>query len=150
MNVINKIKNMGNIPKENRTYIDFENNVKSHHIYEKIASEKAALFFKTSLKSFNDTKDYDILLENGIKLEVKYLGTFSNYETINIECFRNEPSGILTSKSDYYIISNGKIYYLIKTSELSKICEFCEIKKLKYSFCFIIPKALFIASSLII
>ena len=34
MNVINKINKMGIIPKENRTYIDFENNVKSHHIYE--------------------------------------------------------------------------------------------------------------------
>ena len=150
MNVINKIKNMGNIPKENRTYIDFENNVKSHHIYEVIASEKASLFFKTSLKSFNDTKDYDILLENGIKLEVKYLGTFDSYETINIECFRNEPSGILTSKSDYYILTNGKIYYLIKTSKLLEICETSEIKKLKYSFCFIFPKALFIDLSLII
>ena len=150
MNVINRIKKMGIIPKENRTYIDFKNNVKYRHIYEKIASEKAALFFKTSLKLFNDSKDYDILLENGIKLEVKYLGTFSNYETINIECYRNIPSGISTTESDYYIISNGKIYYLIKTSELLKICEFCEIKKLKYSFCYMIPKALFIASSLII
>ena len=108
MNVINRIKKMGIIPKENRTYIDFENNVKSHHIYEVIASKKASLFFKTSLKSFNDTKDYDILLENGIKLEVKYLGTFSNYETINIECYRNIPSGISTTESEYYIITNGK------------------------------------------
>ena len=108
MNVINKIKNMGNIPKENRTYIDFKNNVKSHHIYEKIASEKASLFFNTTHKSFNDTKDYDILLENNIKIEVKFLSTFDSYETIDIECFRNEPSGILTTQSDYYIITNGK------------------------------------------
>ena len=42
------------------------------------------------------------------------------------------------------------IYYLIKTDELLKICEICEIKKLKYSFCYIIPKKLFIASSLVI
>ena len=34
MNVINKIKNMGHIPKENRSYIDFENNVESYHKYE--------------------------------------------------------------------------------------------------------------------
>ena len=141
---------MSNISKENRTYIDFENNVKSHHIYEKIASEKEALFFKTSLKSFNDTKDYDILLENGIKLEVKYLGTFDSYETINIECYRNIPSGISTTESDYYILTNGEVYYLIKTNELLKICEVSEIKKLKYSFCYMIPKALFIASSLVI
>ena len=59
MNVINKINKMGIIPKENRTYIDFKNNVKYHHIYEKIASEKASLFFNTPIKSFNDTKDYN-------------------------------------------------------------------------------------------
>ena len=150
MNVINKIKNMGHIPKENRTYIDFENNVKSYHKYEFLSSKKAELYFKTTLKSFNETKDYDFLLENCLKIEVKYLGTFDEYDTVNIECFRNEPSGILTTKSDYYIITNSVIYYLIKTDELLKICEICEIKKLKYSFCYIIPKKLFIASSLVI
>jgi len=147
---MNVIKNMGHIPKENRTYDKFINNVKSHHIYEVISSKKAELYFKTTLKSFNETKDYDILLENDIKIEVKFIGTFHEYDTVNIECFRNEPSGILTTKSDYYIITNSDIYYLIKTDELLKICEFCEIKKLKYSFCYIIPKKLFIASSLVI
>jgi hypothetical protein len=150
MNVINKIKNMGHIPKENRKFDDFINNVKSHHIYEVISSKKAELYFKTSIKSFNETKDYDILLENGFKIEVKFIGTFDEYDTVNIECFRNEPSGILTTKSDYYIITNSVIYYLIKTDELLKICEICEIKKLKYSFCYMIPKTLFIASSLVI
>jgi len=38
MNVINKIKNMGHIPKENRTHDKLINNVKSHHIYEVISS----------------------------------------------------------------------------------------------------------------
>jgi hypothetical protein len=150
MNVINKIKNMGYIPKENRTYDKFINNVKSHHKYEILSSKKAELYFKTTLKSFNETKDYDILLQNGFKIEVKFIGTFDEYDTVNIECFRNEPSGILTTQSDYYIVTNGKIYYLIKTDELLKICEICEIKKLKYSFCYIIPKTLFIASSLVI
>ena len=150
MNIINKIKNMGHIPKENRKFDDFINNVKSHHIYEVISSKKAELYFKSCLKSFNETKDYDILLDNDIKIEVKFIGTFNKYDTVNIECFRNEPSGILTTKSDYYIITNSDIYYLIKTDELLKICEFCEIKKLKYSFCYMIPKSLFIASSLVI
>jgi len=150
MNVINKIKNMGHIPKENRTYDEFIKNVESHHKYEVLAQEKLSSFFKTSLKSYNNTKDYDILLENNLKFEVKFIGTFDEYDTINIECFRNEPSGILTTKSDYYIITNSMIYYLIKTDELLKICEICEIKKLKYSFCYIIPKTLFIASSLVI
>jgi len=150
MNVINKIKNMGYIPKENRTYDKFINNVKSHHIYEVISSKKAELYFKTTLKSFNETKDYDFLLENNLKFEVKFIGTFDKYDTVNIECFRNEPSGILTTKSDYYIVTNGKIYYLIKTDELIKLCQNSEIKKLKYSFCYMIPKTLFIASSLVI
>ena len=123
MNVINKIKNMGRIPNENRTYIDFENNVKSYHKYEFLSSKKAELYFKSSLKSFNETKDYDILLENCLKFEVKFIGTFDEYDTVNIECFRNEPSGILTTESDYYIVTNGKIYYLIKTDELLKLCE---------------------------
>ena len=111
---------------------------------------KAELYFKTTLKSFNETKDYDILLQNGFKIEVKFIGTFDEYDTVNIECFRNEPSGILTTKSDYYIVTNGKIYYLIKTDELIKLCQNSEIKKLKYSFCYIIPKKIFIASSLVI
>jgi len=150
MNVINKIKNMGYIPKENRTYDEFIKNVESHHKYEILAQEKLSSFFKTSIKSYNNTKDYDILLENNLKFEVKFIGTFDKYDTVNIECFRNAPSGILTTKSDYYIITNSDIYYLIKTDELLKICEFCEIKKLKYSFCYIIPKKLFIASSPVI
>jgi hypothetical protein len=150
MNVINKIKNMGRIPNENRTYIDFENNVKSYHKYEFLSSKKAELYFKTTLKSFNETKDYDFLLENCLKIEVKYLGTFDEYDTVNIECFRNEPSGILTTKSDYYIITNSVIYYLNKTDELIKLCENSEIKKLKYLFCYMIPKTLFSASSLVI
>ena len=141
---------MGRIPKENRTFIDLQNNVESYHKYELLSFKRAELYFKTSIKSFNETKDYDILLQNGFKIEVKFIGTFDEYDTVNIECFRNEPSGILTTKSDYYIITNAKIYYLIKTDELLKICEFCEIKKLKYSFCYIIPKKLFIASSLVI
>jgi hypothetical protein len=136
MNVINKIKNMGHIPNENRTYDEFIKNVESHHKYEILSSkkEKAEFYFKSCLKSFNETKDYDILLQNDIKIEVKFIGTFDEYDTVNIECFRNEPSGILTTKSDYYIITNGKIYYLIKNFKNS------EIKKLKYSFCYIIPK----------
>ena len=150
MNVINKIKNMGHIPKENRTFDEFIKNVESHHKYEILAQEKLSSFFKTSIKSYNNTKDYDILLENNLKFEVKFIGTFDKYDTVNIECFRNEPSGILTTKSDYYIITNAKIYYLIKTDELLKLCEICEIKKLKYSFCYIIPKKIFIASSLVI
>jgi len=150
MNVINKIKNMGHIPNENRTYDEFIKNVESHHKYEILAQEKLSSFFKTSIKSYNNTKDYDILLENNLKFEVKFIGTFDKYDTVNIECFRNEPSGILTTKSDYYIITNSVIYYLIKTDKLLKICEICEIKKLKYSFCYIIPKTLFIASSLVI
>ena len=151
MNVNNKIKNMGYIPKENRTYDKFINNVKSHHIYEVISSKKAELYFKTTLKSFNETKDYDILLQNGFKIEVKFISTFDKYETVYIECFRNnKSSGILTAQSDYYIVTNGKICYLIKTDELIKLCENSEIKKLKYSFCYMIPKKLFIASSLVI
>ena len=134
----------------NRTYDNFINNVKSHHKYEILSSKKAELYFKTSIKSFNETKDYDILLENNLKFEVKFIGTFDEYDTVNIECFRNEPSGILTTKSDYYIITNGETYYLIKTDELIKLCQNSEIKKLKYSFCYMIPKSLFIASSLVI
>jgi hypothetical protein len=151
MNVINKIKYMGHIPKENRTYDEFIKNVESHHKYEILAQEKLSSFFKTSLKSYNNTKDYDILLENNLKFEVKFIGTFDEYDTVNIECFRNnKPSGISTTQSDYYIVTNGDIYYLIKTDELLKISLISEIKKLKYSFCYIIPKTLFIASSLVI
>ena len=113
MNVINTIKNMGHIPKENRTYDKFINNVKSHHKYEILSSKKAEIYFKTTLKSFNETKDYDFLLENCLKIEVKYLGTFNKYDTVNIECFRNnKPSGISTSISDYYIITNGDLYII--------------------------------------
>ena len=141
MNVINKIKNMGHIPNENRTYDEFIKNVESHHKYEVLAQEKLSPFFKTSLKSYNNTKDYDILLQNNIKIEVKFIGTFNKYDTVNIECFRNnQPSGISTTQSDYYTVTN----------ELLKISQQSEIKKLKYSFCYMIPKKLFIASSLVI
>ena len=45
MNVINKMKNMGHIPKENRTNIYFENNVKSYHKYEFLSSNKSRIIF---------------------------------------------------------------------------------------------------------
>jgi len=49
MNVINKIKTMGYIPKENKTYDKFLNNVKSHHKYEILSSKKAELYFNEEI-----------------------------------------------------------------------------------------------------
>jgi len=78
-----------------------------------------------NVKEYNDDNKYDILLENGKTIEVKH-DYQSKTGNMAIEWFcRNKPSGISTSKADYYIY----IYPLeneiwkIKTKDLKKMIQ---------------------------
>jgi len=136
---------------EKRSYIEFIANVHKYHQYEIIASNKLEQYFKTKHISYNDDKYYDIQLANGLLIEVKYDNCFNKYDTILIECCREKPSGISTTIANYWVIVNDtNQYYLIDTFLLKGICKNSSIKKLKYSYVYLIPKQTFIDSSILI
>jgi hypothetical protein len=128
------------IKKEIRTQQEFYNNVSRYSKYELEASKRICKHKNVELICFNNDKYFDIMTSDNLLYEVKASNSIKNYNNIEIEYARNEPTGISTTKANYYIITNmDDDYYLIKTSKLLNLCKFVnEIKKLKYSRCYII------------
>ena len=90
--------------------------------YEVEASERIKKLFNVDTVSFNNTYEYDFITSDNLKYEVKAdersLDTGNFF--IEFKC-KSQPRGIMTSISDYYIISDTKNYYLISTSKLKDI-----------------------------
>ena len=113
------------------TYKAFLENVDKYHIYEIIASEKICLLNNTQLIKFNNDYHYDFKTSDKIKYEVKTdeLSLKTNNLFIEIESYKFA-SGIITSKSHYYIFSDTIDYYLIETKKLKTILSNIENKKI--------------------
>ena len=113
------------------TYKAFLKNVNKYHIYEIIASEKICLLNNTQLIKFNNDYHYDFKTSDKIKYEVKTdeLSLKTNNLFIEIESYKFA-SGIITSKSHYYIFSDTIDYYLIETKKLKTILSNIENKKI--------------------
>ena len=80
---------------------------------------------KMDVECYNNDNKYDILLKNGLTIEVK--NDFKS-ETGNValEYFcRNKPSGISVSQADYYIYLYPKLQevWKIKTEKLKQMIE---------------------------
>ena len=152
MDIEDKLFKLGGLQKEIRTHNQFLSNVNKYKKSELEAGERLCKYFKTTLKAFNNDNKYDIILENGLLYESKYDSYFDKYDHVYIECFRtSKPSGILTSISNYYVITDGSNYYLINIKELLSLCKKHDnIKKLKFSYGYIIPKDEFIVNSVLI
>jgi hypothetical protein len=138
------------ITKEIRTKNEFLTNVKQYNIYENIGGNKFCIFKNVNIVHFNNDKYYDILFSDGSKVEVKASKSIQNYNTIEIEFARDVPSGINTTQADFYLITDmNDNYYVIKTKKLLKLCKIInQVKKLKYSWCYIIPMDIFILNAI--
>ena len=113
------------------TYKAFLKNVDKYHIYEIIASEKICLLNNIKLIKFNDDYRYNFKTSDEIKYEVKTdeLSLKTNNLFIEFESYK-KPSGVIISKSHYYIFCNTIDYYLIETQKLKEILNNIENKKI--------------------
>ena len=117
------------------TYKAFLKNVDKYHIYEIIASEKICLLNNIKLIKFNDDYRYNFKTSDEIKYEVKTdeLSLKTNNLFIEFESYE-KPSGVIISKSHYYIFCNTIDYYLIETQKLKEILSNIENKKILFQF----------------
>ena len=113
------------------TYKAFLKNVDKYHIYEIIASEKICLLNNIKLIKFNDDYRYNFKTSDEIKYEVKTdeLSLKTNNLFIEFESYK-KPSGVIISKSHYYIFCNTIDYYLTETQKLKEILNNIENKKI--------------------
>lgn len=120
--------------KEIRSHKQFQDNCTYGEIYEDISIEKLCKLYNLSLVSQCKNKTYDFKLSNNKTYEVKSKNNFFKYDELYIECARiklnnnikiKEPSGIHTTTSDYYIVTNHDKYYLVLTTDLLELCYNC-------------------------
>ena len=124
MDIETKLFKLGGLQKEIRTQNQFLSNVDKYKKYEIEAGERLCKYFKTTLKAFNNDKKYDITLENGILYEIKYDSYFDKYNHVYIKYYRtSKPSGISTSISNYYVITDGNYYYFYKYKRIIKFMQ---------------------------
>ena len=102
------------------------NKVKPYEKYEKEASEKIKIIFNVEIyELFNKSNGnkYDFIAGNK-KYEVKYDASSNVTGNFYIEYSGyGKPSGISISEADYYIITNGKQYYMIDINILKTLCK---------------------------
>ena len=93
----------------NKTYYkeEFIPKLKLGQFYEQKAITKIKEYYdnKFLLLHTSNTNQYDFMLSNNLKYEVKFDGSSINTGNIFIEFLQfNKDSGITTTKADYYII----------------------------------------------
>jgi hypothetical protein len=109
-------------------YDNFRKCLKIGKIFEKKAQLKICEYYKNKyhVVNENDNYEYDFMLSNGKYYEVKYCSLNNGYNTIFLETVAfNKPSGINTTKANYYIFvincQDGLLYIKIKVKNLIKI-----------------------------
>jgi hypothetical protein len=127
------------------TYNKFLSDLEKFKTYEIEAGERIKKLNKVDILNFNDDYKYDFKTSENITYEVKtdvYSLKSPNY-FIEFE-YNGKPSGITKSESDYYIINDTKIYYLITTKDLKNICKKCKpcTSKLCKTSGYLVPKDL--------
>jgi len=104
------------------SYKFFLENVKKYSIYERIASEKLKNYFNVDSNiKFNNNFEYDIEY-NGLYFEVKTdeASKETNNFFIEFEGY-GKPTGITTTKANFYILNNTIKYYMIDINELKQM-----------------------------
>lgn len=110
--------------------IFYEKFVKPFEQYELEASKRISDKFKVDILNLfdyeNNRNKYDFVDSNGFKYEVKYDKVSNLTGKFYIEFISyGKSSGIDATKADYYIITDGIIYYLIDVLTLKDICKAC-------------------------
>ena len=132
----------------------YEKKVKPFFKFEVESSKRISKLYNVEIISFNNDDKYDFITSDDIKYEVKY----DNYSNKSGNFFieyagYGKPSGISTSESNFYIITDGINYYLIDTQILLKLCKTFGTTKttkdgLTYGYC--IVKNIIVSNSLLI
>lgn len=97
----------------------FYKNLQNFQKYELEALKRVENLNNTKLKNLCDNNKYDFKTIDNIKYEVKTEPKSLTTNNFFIE-FKgyNKPSGITTTRSNYYIINDTINYYMIKTEQL--------------------------------
>jgi len=102
--------------------------------YETVAQQKIkALHSDVKEIISNDTNSYDfITLPSEITYEVKFDSLCLRTGFFFIEIFGyGKKSGLSVTKAQFYIICDGKYYFLIETIKLKQLVQKCNVKKTK-------------------
>lgn len=109
---------------------NFKEDLKLGHVYELKALDRLLNIKQKEYLINQDSgknSEYDFIY-GGVKYEVKYDKKSKITGNIFIECkCNNKLSGINLTTSKYYIITDGDIYWKIKTSEIKE-----KLTKYKY------------------
>ena len=135
------------------SYNSFLKNVEKFKPFEIIAGDKICKLNNTTIKNFNDNYEFDFETVDNIKYEVKTDMLVNKTNNFFIEFIgRGKPSGIDTTHSNYYILTDSIIYYLIDVQLLKKLVVTCRWVKNKDNSAtgYLINKNIIIENSLII
>jgi hypothetical protein len=115
---------MGTIKPHKAYHISFLEKLAEGKIYEQIAIDKITKKYDVELIEWLDNSDYDFKTSDGKTYEVK--ADLKSAKTTNffIE-YRGfeKPTGISITKATYYIITDGKHYYKIKTKKIRGLLD---------------------------
>jgi hypothetical protein len=133
----------------------FYYNLEKYKPYEIEASRRIKIKYNIDIKSFCDNNKYDFITTDDIKYEVKTDEASKKTNNFFIEFSGyNKPSGITTTESNYYILSNTIDYYLIETSKLKELIQNNTFKIVKVktndTYGYLINKNIIISNSIII
>lgn len=108
---------------DKKYYANFIKNRNENEPFELEAIRIISSLTNTQLKERCDTYEYDFIMSDNIKYEVKADHASIIYNNYFIECCNDKGiSGISTTKADNYIITDGaENYYIIDVKELKKI-----------------------------
>jgi hypothetical protein len=110
---------------------NFKNDLKIGVQFERKITPLLELLFNSKIKESCDNSNYDILLENDIKIEVKNDKRFEKTGNVFIEWFNyGKPSGISITKADYYAIANNKTVVIISVDCLKEIINNCQYDRI--------------------
>lgn len=133
----------------------FYYNLEKYKPYEIEASRRIKNKYNIDIKSFCDNNKYDFITTDDIKYEVKTDEASKKTNNFFIEFSGyKKPSGIATTESNYYILSNTVDYYLIETGKLKELIKNNTFKIVKVktndTYGYLINKNIIILNSIII
>jgi hypothetical protein len=106
------------------SYQTFKNYLADNMKYETSSQLKICKLNNTNIIEISNDNRYDFRTSDNLTYEVKadHLAIKTNYFFIEYFC-RKKLSGLSVSKSDYYILTDTKYYFLISTEKLKKLTE---------------------------
>lgn len=113
-------------------YDVFNKKLQQYKPFEEIASQKICNLNNVHVINRCDNYRYDFMTSDNITYEVKCdeVSRKTNNYFIEFSAY-HKPSGIATTESIYYIVTDTLRYHLISVDELKKLCLKARIGKVK-------------------